>query len=221
MSKMHKLSAVSLKSMRVRKDEDGAGLRFIRRKDGTASWILRFTVHGRRRDMGLGPYPDVSLKEARDRATDARQLVKRGIDPIGQREKDKREAVKNLHLLDDVALDCFEAKKAELKDDGASGRWFSPMKVHVLPKLGRVPVAELDQIAIRDVLAPIWHKKAETAVKGANSLNLTLKRAAVPGPGLKYRAALSISYGAGLRASEVCHLKIGDICRRGQERQRP
>jgi integrase len=178
---MHKLSAVALKGFSPGKHEDGAGLRFVRRANGSAAWAMRFTVHGRRREMGLGPYPAISLKAARDIAADARQMAKRGIDPITQREVERREARRNLHMLSDVARDCYEARKAELKGDGTAGRWFSPLEIHILPKLGKVPVAEVDQIAVRDALAPIWHAKAETAQKAAGRLNLVLKHAAALG----------------------------------------
>ncbi len=178
---LHKLAAVTLKALAPGKYEDGGGLRFVRRKDGSAAWVLRFTVHGRRREMGLGPWPTIGLKTARDLANEYRQQAKRGIDPIAQRQAERREAQRNLHLLEDVARDCFEARKAELKDDGSAGRWFSPLEIHILPKLGRVPVAELDQIAVRDSLAPIWHDKAETARKAANRLNIVLRHAAALG----------------------------------------
>ena len=62
-----------------------------------------------------------------------------------------------------------------------AGRWFSPLKLHVLPKLGNVPVAEIDQNDIRDVLAPIWHTKAETARKAMNRLGICLKHGAALG----------------------------------------
>jgi hypothetical protein len=175
---LHKLSAVKLKVSEPGKYEDGGGLRFVHRPDGSKAWTLRFTVYGRRREMGLGPYPAISLKIARDMAAEARQMAKQGIDPIAQRQKERREAERNLHLLEDVARDCFEARKAELKGDGKAGNWFSPLKVHVLPKLGKMPIAELNQHAVRDALAPIWHDKAITAAKAANRLDIVLRHAA-------------------------------------------
>ena len=86
-----------------------------------------------------------------------------------------------MHLLKDLALDAFESRKAELKGDGVNGRWFSPLELHVLLKLGKVPVAEIDQKDIRDVLAPIWHTKAETARKAMNRLGICLKHGAALG----------------------------------------
>ena len=61
-----------------------------------------------------------------------------------------------------IAKEAFEARKAELKGDGVAGRWFSPLELHVLPKLGKMPIEEVDQRDIKDVLAPIWHTKADT-----------------------------------------------------------
>lgn len=104
-----------------------------------------------------------------------------GNDPIKQREKEKREAAGNLHLLKDIARDAFESRKAELKGDGKAGRWVTPLELHVLPRLGNVPVSDIDQTDIRDTLAPIWHDKADTARKAMNRLNICLKHAAALG----------------------------------------
>ncbi|WP_342773621.1 tyrosine-type recombinase/integrase [Falsirhodobacter xinxiangensis] len=103
------------------------------------------------------------------------------MDPIKNRERKCREAERAMHLLHEVAADCFESRKADLKGDGVAGRWFSPLEIHVLPKLGKVPVAEIDQKDIRDCLAPIWHTKAATAAKAINRLGLCLKHAAALG----------------------------------------
>ena len=145
--------------------------------DGGGQWFLRFTIHGRRREMGLGSISE----EARQTAEGWRGYVRQGMDPIKERNRQKREAIRGLHCLKDVALDAFESRKAELKDDGKAGRWFSPLELHVLPKLGNVPVAEIDQIGIRDTLAPIWHDKADTARKAMNRLGICLKHAAALG----------------------------------------
>jgi integrase len=83
--------------------------------------------------------------------------------------------------LNDVAIDAFESRKADLKGDGIAGRWFSPLQLHILPKLGKVPVADIDQNDIRDVLQPIWHSKAETARKAMNRLAICLKHGAALG----------------------------------------
>ena len=68
-----------------------------------------------------------------------------------------------------------------MKGDGVAGRWFSPLELHILPKLGKVPVSDIDQDDIRDVLAPIWHTKAETARKAMNRLGICMTHAAALG----------------------------------------
>ena len=131
--------------------------------------------------MGLGSFPAVTLKEAREEAEKWRGYVRRGLDPIKERERERRAAERNLHLLNEIARDAFESRKAELKGDGVAGRWFTPLELHILPKLGKVPVADIDQTDIRDTLAPIWHTKAETARKAMNRLGICLKHAAALG----------------------------------------
>lgn len=131
--------------------------------------------------MGLGSTANVSLKEARRSAEHWRGLMRIGDDPIKAREKQRREAERNLHCLSDIAHDAFESRKAELKGDGKAGRWFSPLELHILPKLGKVPVADISQIDIRDTLRPIWHSKADTARKALNRLSICLRHAAALG----------------------------------------
>lgn len=147
----------------------------------SGKWVLRIVVHGRRREMGVGSIANVGLKEAREEAAKWRAVVRAGDDPIKERERQRREKERNLNLLADVAQDAFEARKAELRGEGKAGRWFTPLELHVLAKLGKVPVAEVDQIDIRDTLAPIWHDKAETARKAINRLNIVMPHAAALG----------------------------------------
>ncbi len=178
---LNKLSAATVKARPPGKYSDGGGLWLHKRADGGAQWFLRVTVHGLRREMGLGRFPDVSLKEARQAAEQYRALARDGVDPIKDRERRRRAEARNRHRLCDIALDAFESRKAELKGDGKAGRWYSPLELHVLPRLGRLPVSEIDQRDIRDTLAPIWHTKADTARKAMNRLSICLRHAAALG----------------------------------------
>jgi len=181
MRAMHRLSARAVQTLGPGKYADGAGLWLYKRNDGGAQWVLRYTIHGRRREMGLGSALQVSLKEAREAAEKWRAVIRNGKDPIKEQARQRREEASRSPLLADIALDAFEARKAELKEDGKAGRWFSPLELHILPKLGKVPVSEIDQRDIRDVLSPIWHSKAETAQKALARLNICLKHAAALG----------------------------------------
>ncbi|MDA7425569.1 tyrosine-type recombinase/integrase [Thalassococcus lentus] len=179
MAARYKLTDRQVRNLRPgTKLNDGGGLWVHCREGGSTQWVLRVTVHGRRREMGLGGIDTVSLAQAREIADKWRGLAKAGTDPIIERDKQRREAKRNLYLLEDVARDAFEARKADLKGDGKAGRWFSPLERHILPKLGHLPVTQIDQHAIKEALKPLWHSKADTARKALNRLGLVLKHAA-------------------------------------------
>lgn len=181
MRALHKLTATTIKNAKPGKYSDGGGLWFHKRADGGGQWFLRVTIHGRRREMGLGSASIVFLKEARELAKLWRSKVLEGKDPIKERERLRKEAARSHNTLKMIAKEAFEARKAELKDDGKAGRWFSPLELHVLPQLGKVPIEETDQRDIKSVLQPIWHDKADTARKAMNRLNIVIRHAAAMG----------------------------------------
>jgi integrase len=178
---LNRLSATQVRHCPPGKLSDGGGLWLHKRADGGAQWFLRVTVGGRRREMGLGSLADVSLKEARAAAERWRKVAASGYDPIKERERLRREAAAERPTLAAVAEEAFEARKAQLKGDGKAGRWFSPVELHVLPKLGRTPIEDIDQNDIRMTLAPIWHEKGETARKAITRLNAIMKHAVAMG----------------------------------------
>lgn len=181
MRAQNRLSASFVKNAPVGKHCDGGGLWLVKREDGGAQWVLRVTVHGRRREMGLGGYPSLSLAQAREVAQRWRSVAAQGRDPVKEREAEARAMRREDISLAVITADAFESRKAELKADGKAGRWMSPLSLHVLPKLGKVPVTDLDQRDIRDTLAPIWHTKADTARKALNRLSIVLRHAAALG----------------------------------------
>jgi len=177
----NKLSAGFIRTAPAGKHSDGGGLWLIKREDGGAQWMQRVTVHGRRREMGLGGFPSVGLAAARKLSERWRAVAAAGRDPIKEREAERRAARREDITLSIITEDAFEARKAELKDDGKAGRWLTPLTLHVLPKLGKVPVTDIDQRDIRDTLAPLWHTKADTARKALNRLSIVMKHAAALG----------------------------------------
>ena len=177
----NKLTSQTIKSLGAGKFSDGEGLWLVKYENGNGKWFLRYTIYGRRREMGLGAFPKVTLKEAREAAGKWRRLVRDGKDPISERDKLSASGKLNMSLLQDVALDAYESRKAELREDGKSGRWFSPIRNHILPKLGKMPVSQISQLEVKDTLSPIWHSKAVTARKALNRLNICLRHAAALG----------------------------------------
>lgn len=181
MRALNKLSSAFVKNAPAGKHSDGGGLWYHKRQDGGWQWFLRVTVHGRRREMGLGGYPEISLASAREQAVEWRALSKQGVDPIRQREQQKREAAKQVYTLQQVFEECFEARKAQLKGEGKAGRWDTALRLHVLPKLGKMLIEEIDQRDIRNTLSPIWHTKANTATKAISRLNIVIQHGAAMG----------------------------------------
>lgn len=198
------LNQMKAKNLGAGKHSDGQGLWLVKRDKDAGKWILRVVVSTKRREMGLGRWPDVSIAEARERATTARKAIRDGLDPIQQRSKAKR-VVKRLTLKE--AIDgCYKAKQAELKNDGDAGRWMSPLSSHIIPKLGSIPVEDIDQHLLVDTLGPIWHNKPEAARKALNRVNLTLKFAVALGLNVDLQATMKAKALMGKQRHEVTHI---------------
>ncbi len=178
---LNKLAPASVRTKGAGKYEDGGGLRLVKSSKDSGKWVFRYTVFGRRREMGLGAISDVPLRQARELAADWRSILAAGKDPIIERARRERDMTTHDISLSTIAKEAFEARKANLKGDGAAGRWFSPLAIHILPKLGKVPVTELHQNDIRDILAPIWHTTADPAQKALYRLGIVLRYAAAKG----------------------------------------
>ncbi len=129
------LNQMKPKNLGAGKYADGQGLWIIKRTKSSGKWVLRLSHDGKRREMGLGPWPDVPISEARERAAAARKQMRDGIDPIDHRQT-QRQRPNRISFAEAVA-GCIKARQAELKGDGKAGRWLSPLNVHILPKLGK------------------------------------------------------------------------------------
>lgn len=148
------------------------------------AWVLRFVLHDKRRRMGLGSYPAVSLAEARDRARLARSLIRSGIDPIDQRTSNKETIVAA------AAKSLTFAKAAEkfiaAHEDSWSNakhrlQWVSTIGTYANPIIGELPVAAIEQRHILQILDPIWRSKTETASRLRGRIEQVLNWAKVQG----------------------------------------
>jgi integrase len=188
---LNSLNQLKAKNLTEGKHADGQGLWLVKPDKTRGKWVLRLVVNGKRREMGLGRWPDVSIAEARDLAAEARKKLRAGSDPIEVRAKAIKK--KPARLTVKQAVDgCFEAKKAELKAEGEAGRWMSPLTIHVLPVIGKTAIEDVDQHVLKKVLEPIWHSKADTARKALNRLSLTLKHAAALGLQVDLQATMKV-----------------------------
>ena len=165
----------NLGSMEPGKLCDGKGLWLFLRAKGRGRWVLRYQINGTAREMGLGSCDDVTLARARSEASKWRALAKAGIDPIKAREDERKAAAATRPTFSEVFDACFEARKGDLKNDGKAGRWDSPIRVHVIPVLGKVPIEDIDQRDIKRALAQVWHNKPNAAMKALNRIGLTME----------------------------------------------
>jgi integrase len=162
MRKPTKLTDRTVKNVGPGRYGDGTvrGLMLEVRDSGSRSWLLRYQLNGRRRDMGLGPYPEVGLADAREKALEARRLIKRdGKDPIAERGRAK---VK-LKTFKQVAEALIEAKKSGWRNEKHRQQWPNTLATYAYPKLGALDVQTIDTDAVLAVLRPVWATKTETA----------------------------------------------------------
>ena len=145
---------------------DGAGLYLQISRSGSKSWIFRFMLDGRAREMGLGSFNAVSLDEARDKAQGCRNLLVKKIDPIEQRAADEtanRVAAANQITFDECATAYIGAHKPGWKNAKHAAQWAATLKTYASPVIGPLPVQAIDTGLVMKVLEPIWREKTETA----------------------------------------------------------
>lgn len=161
-----------------------AGLLMQVTPTGAKSWILRVTVGARRRDMGLGGFPDVPLVSARDKAREARELIAKGIDPVAQKKAAKAilmAADAKLITFDECARRFMESKTKEFSNPKHSAQWKSTLDTYASPFIGNLPVDRIELAHVVQVLSPIWDSKTETASRVRGRIESVLSWATVSG----------------------------------------
>lgn len=156
-----------------------AGLHLQVRGASTA-WVLRATVGPRRRDIGLGGYPDVTLSEARDRARAARAQILKGIDPV-EAKRALRTSMIASPTFDWCAAQTIAAKRPEWKNAKHADQWESTIKAYASPEFGRLPVDAVQLSHVVGVLTPLWTTKTETATRLRARIEAVLAWATVSG----------------------------------------
>lgn len=149
------------------------------------SWILRAVVNGRRRDIGLGGFPDVSLSAAREVARAMRDKIRSGVDPVGERielrKQHAAEQLRGLTFADAVRQFLDSGKLDALQNAKHKAQWQSTLDTYAVAKLGTKPMAEINVNDIKSVLDPIWMTKHETATRVRSRLETVFSWAKVGG----------------------------------------
>ena len=134
----------------------------------TRSWIFRYTLNKRTREMGIGSARDLGLAEARGKAAECRRLVVEGKDPIRERSaarSDATVAATAQMTFDQCATAYIAAHKDGWRNSKHAAQWESTLRLHASPVIGPLPVADIGLPQIMKVLEPIWRDKTETATR--------------------------------------------------------
>lgn len=161
-----------------------AGLVLQVTKSGTRSWLLRVLVGGRRREIGLGGYPDVTLAGAREAARSTKEKIKTGIDPVAERQAARSAlaaAVASAVTFKMAAKKYIEANESSWKNPKHAAQWTSTLETYAFPSIGHLQVAHIDTPHILGVLEPIWKIKTETASRLRGRIESVLDWAKVHG----------------------------------------
>ena len=139
---------------------DGRGLYLEVRGPNARSWILRVTVRGRRRDIGLGSVADVKLEAARAMATEMRRIARAGGDPLADRRQERRERITFEQAARRVWAEQIDGQSRNAKH---AVQWINTLRDYAFPTIGNRPVDEIEQRDVLRVPAPIWTEKRQTA----------------------------------------------------------
>ena len=157
--------------------KDGAGLRLIvketKSRGLTKRWEIWTPINGKRRELGLGVYPDVSLSDAREEADKIRRAARRGIDLREQRHKEKAQACTFRKAFEVY----FENKRQQLSNAKHLKQWPRTMETYVYPYFADIPVSQVTMEQVLAALQPIWFEKPETARRVLQRIEAVFKSA--------------------------------------------
>ncbi|UNK78336.1 integrase arm-type DNA-binding domain-containing protein [Sphingopyxis granuli] len=188
------LTTLAVKNAKPGRHADGGGLHLLVKESGARSWVYRFMLNGKSRDVGLGAAagPDaISLSDARDLASALRLKVKAGIDPLEERQQEAAQALATAQAAEiagitfkAVAEAYIAANEGSWRNEKHRQQWRNTLATYVYPVMGELPVAEIGTPHVLKILEPIWQAKPETASRIRGRIETVLDAAKARG----YRA---------------------------------
>ena len=163
---------------------DGAGLYLQVSPSGSKSWVMRYVLAGRAREMGLGSFVTFTLAEARHRARDARKLLADGVDPIAARAElvlQKRLTDATVITFDAAAAAFIESNSAGWRNAKHGDQWRNTLATYASPVIGALPVSKIETAHVLRILSPIWASKTETGTRVRGRIEKILDWAKVQG----------------------------------------
>jgi integrase len=145
---------------------------------------LRVTIGTKRREIGLGAFPDVTLAQAREKARETRQAIKDGRDPVAEREAARRALIAaqgKAITFDEAARKLIESKSSEWSNPKHAAQWAATLNTYASPVIGTLQVGEVELGHITKILEPIWTTKTETASRLRGRIESVLNWASAHG----------------------------------------
>lgn len=142
------------------------GLKIQVSATGSKSWIFRTKVIGKVKDIGLGSYPTVGLKQARELAAEVKLTVIQGHDPVEAKKLARAEAAAkqaSMVTFEVVAESYIQSIEAGWKNHKTAAQWRSSLQSYAYPLIGKLPISSVETSNVISVLDPIWVTKTETA----------------------------------------------------------
>ena len=193
---MGKLTALAAKNLsKPGRHGDGDGLYLNVAPSGSKSWVQRIVIQGRRRDVGLGPYPAVSLARARSIAQTNRSAVAEGRDPVaekrGAREAARRPAP-SIPTFIEAAARVIGLRRPTWSNAKHAAQWQSTLQTYAFPLIGNKAVDAITAADVLEALTPIWTSKPETASRVRQRMETVMDWAVAQGYRLDNPAGRSL-----------------------------
>ena len=167
---MPNLTAAQVKAAGPGKHQSGQGLFLRVTGTGSKSWVLRFTVDSRRRDIGLGGWPDVSLADdARRKVAEHRTAVAGGRDPLAEKRRAGTPAFR------EAAQRVYESNRPRWRSERHTALWWWSLENHVFPVIGDMRVDRITQSDVLRCVEPIWTTRPEAARKVRQRIRTALR----------------------------------------------
>ena len=176
--KTNRLTVRKVETAKPGKYEDGHGLRLVVSLSGARKWVFRFMRAGKRVEMGLGSAADVTLAQAREKATDARRLAKAGKDPVSARRAERAAGADE--TFGPFALKLIETIETGFRNQKHRAQWRTTLTTYAAP-IWNKRLADIETDDVLSCLKPIWQAKAETASRARGRIERVLDAAAARG----------------------------------------
>ena len=175
----NKLTALFIKSVRKSgkyHDCNRTGLYLRVERDGTKFWVQRIMVNGKRRELGLGSPPVMSLSHVRETALENKRMVRAGINPLHARREER-----GIPTFEEATYKVYELNKPTWSSAKHAAQFISTLETYAFSKIGQLKISDITTSDVMDVLTPFWTVKPETARRVRQRIGMVMKWAVAQG----------------------------------------